>query len=86
MKLRAGICRFRDPFSDLSLQLFGNILKINILGILPIPCPLTDSFESEFPTDVCDVSDTFRRVLLEYSDEVRRFAPLPCTVYLVIYK
>ena len=28
--------------------------------------------------------DTFRRVLLEYSDEVRRFAPLPRTVYLVV--
>ena len=70
-------------FRTLILQLFGNILKINILDILPIPCPLTDSFESEFPTDVCDVPDTFRRVLLEYLDEVRRCAPLPRTVYLV---
>ena len=27
--------------------------------------------------------DTFRPVLLGYSDEVRRFVPLPRTVYLV---
>ena len=72
-------------FRTLILELFGNTLKNNDRDSVPIPCPLTDSFESEFPTDVCDVLDTFRRVLLEYySDKVRRFAPLPRTVYLVM--
>ena len=70
------------------MRLFGNILKNNALDSGPILCPLTDSFELEFRTDVvtCEIrSSEFRNLeVFEYSDEVRRFAPLPRTVYLVV--
>ena len=52
-------------FRTLILMLFGNTLKNSDRDSVPIPCPLTDSFESEFRTDVSDVRDTFLRMNLE---------------------
>ena len=54
--LRAGICRFRDPFSDLDFAYFSRTLKICTLDIGPIPCPgtSTDHFELYFRSDVRD--------------------------------
>ena len=71
------------------MELFGNTLKNSDRDSVPIPSPLTDSFELEFRTDVvtCETrsSEFFWNLeVSEYSDEVRRFASLPRTVYLVI--
>ena len=75
-------------FRTLILELFDNTLKNSDRDSVPIPSPLTDSFELEFRTDVvtCETrsSEFFWNLeVFEYSDEVRRFAPLPRTVYLV---
>ena len=70
-------------------MLFGNMLKNSDRDSVPIPSPLTDSFELEFRTDVvtCETrsSEFFWNLeVSEYSDEVRRFAPLPRTVYMYL--
>ena len=52
-------------FRTLILELFDNMLKNSDRDSVPIPCPLTDSFESGFRTDVSNVRDTFLIMNLE---------------------
>merc|ERR1711969_236605 len=66
-------------FRTLILMLLGNMLKNSDRDSVPIPCPLTDSFESELRTDVSDVRDTFLRVLLKLgSTRTQSVASRPC--------
>ena len=74
-------------FRTLILELFGNTLKNSDRDSVRIPSPLTDSFDLEFRTDVVtgetrSAEFFWNLEVFEYSDEVRRFAPLPRTVYL----
>ena len=81
--LRAGIGRFRDPFWSLTFVTFWQEVSKNVIA-QKSPYQGIDSSSNQCSWS--DVRGTWQgswEISRENTDEVRRFAPLPRTVYLV---
>ena len=81
--LRAGIGRFRDPFWSLNFVTFWQEVSKNVIAQ---KSPYLGIDSSSNQCSWSDVRGTWQgswEISRENTDEVRRFAPLPCTVNLV---